>query len=197
MRWSRLLVVTCLALSAVPACARRHEAAPPAEAPEPSSAPAGQGQPGYAPPGYGQQPTGGQAAPQQYPPSSTRGDDQGVSLDTETFADVGQAEALLSLASGTLDELFGPKDVDRDGTESDHARQAKPKASKKAGGDTPCVTACKAIASMRRAAQAVCRLAGDDTERCKKAQTLLDESEKRVAACQCPPPPPSDSEPKG
>lgn len=51
-----------------------------------------------------------------------------------------------------------------------------------------CRRVCVAIASMRRSVDAVCRLAGDDDDRCARARSTLDRSEGRVqdAGCGCP-----------
>lgn len=50
-----------------------------------------------------------------------------------------------------------------------------------------CQRVCVAIASMRRSVDAVCRLAGDDDDRCSRARGTLDRSEGRVrdAGCGC------------
>jgi hypothetical protein len=48
-----------------------------------------------------------------------------------------------------------------------------------------CVTPCKAIASMRRSVDALCRLAGDGDARCIDARGTLARSEQRVARCGC------------
>lgn len=52
---------------------------------------------------------------------------------------------------------------------------------------TPCELACRALASMKRAADAVCRLAGEADPRCTDARRRVSESETRVAACSCGP----------
>jgi hypothetical protein len=50
---------------------------------------------------------------------------------------------------------------------------------------SPCDTSCRAIASMRRAVAVLCRITGDEDERCTDARRTLAESEQRVAACGC------------
>jgi hypothetical protein len=49
-----------------------------------------------------------------------------------------------------------------------------------------CDIACKAFASLERAADAVCRLAGERDARCKHARHLVDVNRERVASCNCP-----------
>jgi hypothetical protein len=48
-----------------------------------------------------------------------------------------------------------------------------------------CDTACHAIASMRRAVGAICRLAGPQDEKCTQAKKTLSDEEARVAGCGC------------
>ncbi len=48
-----------------------------------------------------------------------------------------------------------------------------------------CVTPCKAIASMRRSVDALCRLAGETDARCIDARGTLERSEQKVARCGC------------
>ncbi|KYF83873.1 hypothetical protein BE17_29950, partial [Sorangium cellulosum] len=49
----------------------------------------------------------------------------------------------------------------------------------------PCETACRALASMSRAAQHLCGLAGDADQRCDAARTRVKSATDRVEA-QCP-----------
>jgi hypothetical protein len=49
----------------------------------------------------------------------------------------------------------------------------------------PCASSCRAIASMRRAVSAICRMAGDSDARCTDAKATLSQSEQRVASCHC------------
>ena len=49
-----------------------------------------------------------------------------------------------------------------------------------------CATPCRAMASMRRAVAAICRLAGDADARCTDAKSVLERNEARVAQCSCP-----------
>jgi hypothetical protein len=58
-------------------------------------------------------------------------------------------------------------------------------ASQLSAGQPRCVDACKAFASLRRAAGAVCRLTSKDDPHCKKAEALVKQSEARVAVCKC------------
>lgn len=48
-----------------------------------------------------------------------------------------------------------------------------------------CVAPCRALSSMRRAVEALCRMAGEADARCVDAKRTLDESTARTSACQC------------
>jgi hypothetical protein len=50
---------------------------------------------------------------------------------------------------------------------------------------SPCESPCRAIASMRRAVTAICRIAGDTDARCEGATQTLVDSESRVKTCGC------------
>jgi hypothetical protein len=52
-------------------------------------------------------------------------------------------------------------------------------------GPSPCASPCRAIASMRRAVTAICRIAGDTDARCEGAKQTLVDSESRVKTCGC------------
>lgn len=53
--------------------------------------------------------------------------------------------------------------------------------------ESPCAVACRALTSMKRAADAVCRLAGEGDARCADARKRVSESATRVASCACEP----------
>lgn len=48
-----------------------------------------------------------------------------------------------------------------------------------------CGVACSALASLRRSADALCRLAGEDDDRCQHARGVLSRGEQRVQAAGC------------
>lgn len=50
---------------------------------------------------------------------------------------------------------------------------------------TACVTPCRAVASMRRAVEALCRMTGETDARCVRARHTLAESVDRVRSCSC------------
>ena len=50
---------------------------------------------------------------------------------------------------------------------------------------TPCQTACRALASMQRAAESVCRLAGESDARCDGAKKRVESARARVSHCGC------------
>lgn len=90
------------------------------------------------------------------------------------LASLPEAEKALDQASEDLNKLLGDKGPAGG-------------ASRLAAGDARCPEACKAMSSLRRAAAAVCRLAGDATDRCTRAKGIVKGSEARLAACKCEP----------
>ena len=50
---------------------------------------------------------------------------------------------------------------------------------------SPCEQACRALSSMKRAKEAICRLAGATDAKCTQAEKTLHESEARVTQCAC------------
>jgi hypothetical protein len=48
-----------------------------------------------------------------------------------------------------------------------------------------CAQPCNAIASMRRAVTALCRMTGEDDDRCRDARMTLRSSEAKLGACAC------------
>jgi len=50
---------------------------------------------------------------------------------------------------------------------------------------SPCATACSALASMRRAVDAICRMAGEGDPRCVEARKTLADDDARIARCGC------------
>jgi hypothetical protein len=49
-----------------------------------------------------------------------------------------------------------------------------------------CASPCRALASMRRAVQALCRMTGDEDTRCVDAKRTLADSTTRTSTCSCP-----------
>ncbi len=51
--------------------------------------------------------------------------------------------------------------------------------------ESPCMRACRAFASMRRASDALCRIAGEHDGRCTEARRAVRESEAKLEGCSC------------
>lgn len=99
----------------------------------------------------------------------------------EPIDSVDEAQALLDSAHAELDGLFGAPDAEG-------AAPPAGAAADELGGKRQadrCATACRAMASMKRAGDAVCRLTSEDDERCATARSKVDEAAKRVAVCSC------------
>jgi hypothetical protein len=69
------------------------------------------------------------------------------------------------------------------------ADEATPRSSEQPfAGDTrksPCAVVCNAIASMKRAVDAICRMAGEADPRCLEARKTLADDDAKVARCTC------------
>jgi hypothetical protein len=124
---------------------------------------------------------------QQQEPTSVAAEEK----DTADFSSVEQAEAELRRAREALEVALAPPPPASPATGSSGAEARppagtppEPRPEKKA--ESPCETACRALASLERAAAAVCRLAGEADARCTRAKQTVAESSRRVAACGCP-----------
>lgn len=158
------------ATPAAPAPPARQEEQPPAPA---AAAPAPAGQ------------TAPSSANQQVPTSLTTGEKKAKKPE---FNNVADAEAALARANRQLVAMYAP--TAGGATRRGAAAKAPPAAGRASAESTTsqqsrCATACKAFASLRRAADAVCRLAGKDDARCHHARDLVDENSRRVAQCGC------------
>ena len=110
------------------------------------------------------------------------------SADDLGFTSLAEAEAALDQANAELNpSVRADKAAETKAKRPRDVPPAKPAATATPQGGAPdrCVNACKAFASLKRAAAAVCRLAGDSDARCKRAQTIVHENEARVAVCKC------------
>lgn len=115
--------------------------------------------------------------------------------DDAALATLEQAEAALARAKAELetalvtDKAKGGEGAPATGgparRRAGRAEESEAKASPAAKAVSPCINACRAFASLERAAAAVCRLAGDANERCSRARRVLADSGERVTACRC------------
>lgn len=170
----RRVVRSFLLASVATACA-----AP--RAPEPAS-------PEAPAPGYGA--AAPEAKAQAAPPSSTAAfaEDENGARTEESFTSVAEAEAALEKARAELNPS-PPPPADTGAPAKTEAKKAPAPSAAPAGGLAAgadrCGNACKAFASLKRAAGAVCRLAGESNARCKRAQGIVQENEARIAVCKC------------
>ncbi len=95
-----------------------------------------------------------------------------------------QARADLDTAFGSLTEPAQSSAPAPSGGEAKKAETRSERASPEAS--SSCASACRALGSLRRAAAAVCRLAGpEERPRCTRAQDMLSDAERRVTSCGC------------
>ncbi|MCW5836148.1 MAG: hypothetical protein KIS78_27350 [Labilithrix sp.] len=63
--------------------------------------------------------------------------------------------------------------------------RAPPRAGIGPRSDDTCGSPCRALASMKRAVDALCRMTGDTDNRCVDARRTLEDNTTRVASCKC------------
>jgi hypothetical protein len=115
----------------------------------------------------------------------------------EEFTNLEAAERALNQAKSDLDRLAlaeSPVQVGR-AAPADGAPKAEKKektahaasagAAASSAPNALCDNACRAFASLSRAASAVCRLDGDGGSHCSRAKKVVAESQQRVASCAC------------
>lgn len=118
---------------------------------------------------------GGAAPPDKAPPRYVEEDPKTVE----------EAQHQIELAAS---ELEGAPSADRKAeTPPAPSREPAPQGGKALStSEDACAGRCRALASMRRAVAALCRMTGDEDERCTAARRTLESNEKRVATCGCP-----------
>jgi hypothetical protein len=173
------------------ACATQHSEQTAAPVASPSSANFG------AAPAMEQAP----AAPPAAAPAP-QGLDQPKSAESardEEFTTLEAAERALNQAKADLDRLAmaePTRALGRNAADASEKKDGKRAAPSAAGAPAPasaapsaqCENACRAFASLTRAASAVCRIDGDGGTHCSRAKRVVSDSEKRVANCTCPAP---------
>jgi hypothetical protein len=81
-----------------------------------------------------------------------------------------------------------PAQPEESATGSEPKAPAAPEPKDDKGGGDRCSSLCRAFGSLSRAADAICRLAGEADERCTRARGSVRSNFQRVAVCRCPPP---------
>ena len=94
-----------------------------------------------------------------------------------------------STGAGTTSTTAAPT-LPPAGTRETESTRGTLQSAGKAGADedqrrSRCATPCNAIASIRRAVEAICRMAGADDARCTDARKTLADSEAKVSPCGC------------
>jgi hypothetical protein len=184
------------ALAMLSACAEQRATEPAAPASTPAafaSPPAAEAAPSSAAP----------AAPAAAPSPAPQGLDQSRSTESadkdEEFTNLEAAERALNQAKSDLDRLAladapvqigraAPADGAPKAEKKDKSAHASAGAGAAAASSAPnalCDNACRAFASLSRAASAVCRLDGDGGSHCSRAKKVVAESQQRVSSCAC------------
>ena len=116
-----------------------------------------------------------ESAPQEPAPADEAADDWGEESSPETLP---EATARFEQAQRELDQIWGAP-----ARKYDQANTAHPEASAPAAPD--CGSACRAFRSLRRSANAICNLAGENSQRCARARDIVATNERRVSGCGC------------
>jgi hypothetical protein len=138
-----------------------------------------------------------EAPPPEPPPAGAEKD--GTLADAPAFTSVEEAQAALARAEQELLALQGGPPAATAGAPepqapppqasapADRAAEAEEKPAAKAdqAAAPSCPGLCRAFASLSRAADAVCRLAGETDERCTHARSSVRTNFQRVASCRC------------
>lgn len=175
------------------ACATQRSAEPSAPASAEEQAPTKYSAPAAEP-----------GSPVQAPPPAApapQGLDQPKSheaVQTDEFPDLAAAERALNQAKSDLDRLALAAPMPTVGRDGSAADKVEKKAAKRSAGSAAaaapasnapsvCENACRAFASLARAANAVCRLDGDGGAHCAHAKRVVADSQLRVSSCACQP----------
>jgi hypothetical protein len=150
---------------------------------EPAAAKSPEAQAGYTSPGGADGPPPSAAMPSATAVSAP------LTVD-EALSDIERLERDLNFAVQRLAQ--GPKAGQSEGTAPPSAQKPaqapatsdRAAESELAGGD-PCLSACRALASMRRSVDHLCGLTGDGDARCEGARTRVQGASERVRAT-CP-----------
>jgi hypothetical protein len=113
-----------------------------------------------------------------------------VAAEPPPFRTVEEAERALRDADRELSEAAArPEDTAKSPptgiAESRNERKTAEQERREVHPSSPCETSCRALASMKRAADAICRMAGEGDARCGDARKKVEASTARVAACGC------------
>ena len=136
---------------------------------------------------------GADSAPAKTPVQERR-DDAVDDLAVSEPRTIEEAQDQIAQARAALDATGDTKTGDTKAT-SESAPRAEPPAAPQGGAPPPasprqqredaCGSPCRALASMKRAVEALCRMTGDTDDRCADAKRTLGESTSRVASCKC------------
>ncbi len=106
----------------------------------------------------------------------------------EAQARLDQEEARLKRLALTKKETYASPPPSAPAPVATATATAEAPASPQAGGraeEGGCQDACRALSSMKRAADTICRLAGPEDARCQTARRRVQEGEERTSTCGC------------
>lgn len=128
---------------------------------------------------------GGSSPPEASAPSSTPAEPAPQTIE-EAQAQIASAKD--QLGGGAPGASSTKSTLDAAPPKNDAEPAPPPAADAPASTEKPadaCMSPCRALASMRRAVDALCRMAGDSDKRCLDARQTLSDSVSRTATCKC------------
>jgi hypothetical protein len=139
---------------------------------------------------------GGGAAPEAKAPFPSREESEPTSIE-EAQDQISRARDQLasvsskepgrpgSDATGAPAAEAPPKAADSAGPAKTTPKPSAGKAGRPSVDENQCSSPCRALASMRRAVTALCRMTGETDNRCRDAKRTLADSESRITPCSC------------
>lgn len=128
-------------------------------------------------------------------PAKAPGQERARMAESAEPRSVAEAQEQIARARADLEAPSSSPAAQATGTESqkaasDRHQDVRPSAGASAreehgGIADACGTPCRALASMKRAVEALCRMTGDSDDRCVDAKRTLSESSARVSSCKC------------
>jgi hypothetical protein len=108
---------------------------------------------------------------------------------TTEYQTLAEAEGALEKAKAEIDRLAFAQPPSTSAEAAPSKKEAADKGAEAPGAqkaESGCNTACRAFASLLRAANAVCRLDAEGGDRCSRAKLVVSDAERRVSSCGCP-----------
>jgi hypothetical protein len=131
----------------------------------------------------------GEPAPAAPPPQPAAPGAGSADAATTEYRTLAEAEGALEQAKAEIDRLAFAQPPPSAAGAAPSKKEAADRGADALGeqkADSGCSNACRAFASLLRAANAVCRLDAEGGDRCARAKSVVTDAERRVSSCGCP-----------